>query len=121
MTASSSLIEGILLFSEERYEEAEAALSASLDTGTTVAGAHYYRGLSRLAMGAYEKAAEDFTEALHWEENVYECVFNRGVCYYALGENGKALADFRNVVENSGDEALKASAGELLAALQEEA
>ena len=86
MTASSSLIEGILLFSEERYEE-----------------------------------AEDFTEALHWEENVYECVFNRGVCYYAMGENGKALADFRNVVENSGDEALKASAGELLAALQEEA
>ena len=40
MTASSSLIEGILLFSEERYEEAEAALSASLDTGTIVAGAY---------------------------------------------------------------------------------
>ena len=121
MTANSSLIEGILLFSEERYEEAEAALSASLDTGTTVAGAHYYRGLSRLAMGAYEKAAEDFTEALQWEENVFECIFNRGVCYYAIGQNEKALADFQNVIDNSGDEALEASAGELLAALQEEA
>ena len=121
MTASSSLIEGILLFSEERYEEAEAALSASLDTGTIVAGAYYYRGLSRLAMGAYEKAAEDFTEALQWEENVFECIFNRGVCYYAIGQNEKALADFQNVIDNSGDEALEASAGELLAALQEEA
>ena len=121
MTASSSLIEGILLFSEERYEEAEAALSASLDTGTIVAGAYYYRGLSRLAMGAFEKAAEDFTEALQWEENVFECIFNRGVCYYAIGQNEKALADFQNVIDNSGDEALEASAGELLAALQEEA
>ena len=120
MTASSSLIEGILLFSEERYEEAEAALSASLDTGTIVAGAYYYRGLSRLAMGAFEKAAEDFTEALQWEENVFECIFNRGVCYYAIGQNEKALADFQNVIDNSGDEALEASAGELLAALQEE-
>lgn len=121
MTASSYLIEGILLFSEERYEEAEAALTASLDTGDAVAGVHYYRGLSRLAMESYEKAAEDFTEALQREENVYECIFNRGVCYYAIGEKEKALADFQNVIDNSADEALEASARELLSALQEEA
>lgn len=120
MTASASLIEGVLLFSEERYEEAEAALSASLDTGTIVAGAYYYRGLSRLAMGAFEKAVGDFTEALQWEENVYECIFNRGVCYYAIGENEKARTDFQDVIDNSADEALEASARELLAALKAE-
>lgn len=119
MTANSFLIEGILMFSEERYEEAETALSSSIGTGTIVVGAHYYRGLSRLAMGAFEEAAVDFTEALKWEENVFECIFNRGVCYYAIGENEKALADFQNVIDNSADEALEASAKELLKAMKQ--
>ena len=118
MTASSLLIEGILLFSEEKYEEAVTALSASIDTGNIVLGAHYYRGLSRLAMNDYEKAAEDFTEALQWEDNMYECLFNRGVCYYALGENEKALVDFQNVMDNSPEESLVASAKELVSALK---
>lgn len=118
MTASSLLIEGILLFSEEKYEEAVTALSASINTGNIVLGAHYYRGLSRLAMNEFEKAAEDFTEALQWEDNIYECLFNRGVCYYALGENKKALVDFQNVMDNSSEESLAASAEELVSALK---
>lgn len=118
MTASSYLIQGTLLFSEERYEEAEAALTDSVETGTVVVGAYYYRGLSRLALGDYEKAVEDFSEAVKWEEDIYGCIFNRGVCYYALGDNEAAAADFSNVVENSTDESLILSASELLSAIE---
>ena len=117
MTASSYLIQGTLLFSEERYEEAEAALTNSLETGTVVVGAYYYRGLSRLALGEYEKAVEDFSEAVKWEEDIFGCIFNRGVCYYALGDNEAAAADFCNVAENCTDESLVLSAEELLTAM----
>ena len=112
------MIQGTLLFSEERYEEAEAALTDSVETGTVVVGAYYYRGLSRLALGDYEKAVEDFSEAVKWEEDIYGCIFNRGVCYYALGDNEAAAADFCNVVENSSDESLVFSAAELLTAIE---
>ena len=118
MTASSYLIEGTLLFSEERYEEAEAALTDSVETGTIVVGAYYYRGLSRLALGEYEKAVGDFTEAVKWETDIYGCIFNRGVCYYALGDDKAAVADFTEVTENSEDAALIQSAMELLNAIE---
>ena len=49
---------------------------------------------------------------------MYECLFNRGVCYYALGENEKALVDFQNVMDNSPEESLVASAKELVSALK---
>ena len=119
MTASSLLIEGILHFSEERYEEAESALSDSIDTGKIVVGSYYYRGLSRLAMGDFENAADDFTQALQWEEDQDSCIFNRGVCYTALGEHEKAEEDLRYIAENAADESLAASAEELLLTLRE--
>lgn len=114
MTANSYLIEGIILFSEERYEDGEAALSASLDTGTTVVGAYYYRGLCRLAAGKYADAALDFTEAINWEESDLACIFNRGVCYYALEDYESAYYDLEYVAINDSDETLAASAQELL-------
>jgi tetratricopeptide (TPR) repeat protein len=118
MTANSHLIDGIMTFSEENYKEAEAALTASLETGTTVAGAYYYRGLARLALGDYENAAQDFTLAVDWEEDVFSCIFNRGVCYYALEQDEKAITDLLYVAENASDESLVLSAVELLSGLQ---
>lgn len=119
MTANALLIEGILLFSEERYEEAEAAFSEAIDTGTLTVGTYYYRGLTRLAMGEFENAAVDFTEALKWEADKDSCIFNRGVCYAAMGENEKARADLLHIVENAADASLAASAQELLVTFQE--
>ena len=119
MTANALLIEGILLFSEERYEEAETAFSEAIDTGTLTVGTYYYRGLTRLALGNFENAADDFTEALKWEEDKDSCIFNRGVCYAALGENEKAREDLQYIVENAVDESLAASAQELLVTFQE--
>lgn len=119
MTASSYLIDGIMMFSEERYQEAVDSLTASVNTGKVVTGAYYYRGLSYLAIGDFQKAAEDFTQATYWEEDIYSCIFNRGVCYYALEQDDRAREDFQNVVENCADEALAQSAAELLAEMKE--
>ena len=114
MTASSWLIEGILMFSQEKYEDADAALTASIDTGKIVPGAYYYRGLVRMASGQYEPAVGDFTEALNWEENQLGCIFNRGVCYFAMEEDEKAEEDLSYVVENDTEGSLAASAKDLL-------
>ena len=117
MTPSALLIEGILMFSEECYEEAEKAITESIDSGTVAVGSYYYRGLSRLALNKFEEAAVDFTLAQDWEQDQISCIFNRGICYYALGKDDLAAADFEHVVSNSMDEALVASAEELLAVM----
>ena len=114
MTASSLLIEGILRFSQQNYEKADLALTESIDTGKILPGAYYYRGLTRMAAGNYEAAVGDFTEALNWEENKIGCIFNRGVCYFALEEDEKAKTDLTHVIDDNSDEALAASAKELL-------
>ena len=119
MTASSLLIEGILLFSETNYEKAEDVLSRSINTGTIVPGAYYYRGLTRLAANSYENAATDFTEALNWEENIISCIFNRGICYFAMEEDEKAIADLVYVAENDPEGSLAESARELLDTIAE--
>ena len=106
------------MFAEERYEEAEKALTDSVAAGKTVVGTYYYRGLSRLALGEYETAAEDFTEAMAWEDNTLSCIFNRGICYYALGDIEKALEDLVTVATNEIDPTLAASAQELLASME---
>lgn len=118
MTGSSLLIEGILMFSEERYEEAENALTNSIEAGKVVVGTYYYRGLARLALGKFETAAEDFTEALTWEENTLSCLFNRGICYFALDEVEMGLQDLLTVAMNDEDAALAASAQELLDSME---
>lgn len=118
MTASSLLIEGILRFSQQNYEKADLALTESIDTGKILPGVYYYRGLTRMAAGNYEAAVGDFTEALNWEENKIGCIFNRGVCYFALEEDEKAKTDLTHVIDDYSDEALAASAKELLATME---
>ena len=119
MTSTAWLLNGIALFSLEDYEAAEMALTRSMDTGITPTGVYYYRGLTRLALGEYALAAQDFGEAIQLEESVLECTFNRGICYYALGENEKAVLDFQTVEQDSPDPALAASAGEMLEAIEQ--
>ena len=119
MTSTAWLLDGIALFSLEDYEAAELALTRSMDTGITPTGVYYYRGLTRLALGEYALAAQDFGEAIQLGESVLECTFNRGICYYALGENEKAVLDFQTVEQDSPDPALAASAAEMLEAIEQ--
>ena len=119
MTSTAWLLDGIALFSLEDYEAAELALTRSMDTGITPTGVYYYRGLTRLALGEYALAAQDFGEAIQQGESVLECTFNRGICYYALGENEKAVLDFQTVEQDSPDPALAASAAEMLEAMEQ--
>ena len=73
----------------------------------------------RGAVGEYALAAQDFGEAIQLGESVLECTFNRGICYYALGENEKAVLDFQTVEQDSPDPALAASAAEMLEAIEQ--
>ena len=119
MTASSLLIEGILLFSQEKYEEADGVFTRSIETGKIVPGVYYYRGLTRMAYNQYEGAVADFTEALNYEEDKLSCIFNRGVCYFAMENDEEAKKDLIYVVEDGTDPSLVASAKELLNTIEE--
>jgi len=117
MTASSLLIEGVLMFSEGLYEQAAASFTDAIDNGQIAVGTYYYRGLSRLALNQYETAAEDFTEALNWEEDRMGCLFNRAVCYFGMNKMQEAREDLLIVADNDTDEELAKSAKELLRAI----
>lgn len=119
MTASSLLIEGILLFSQEKYDEADGVFTRSIDTGKIVPGVYYYRGLTRMANKKYEEAVADFTEALDYEEDKLSCIFNRGVCYFAMEKDEEAKKDLTYVVEDGTDPSLTASSLELLKTIEE--
>jgi len=58
------------------------------------------------------------TEAVNWEENDLACIFNRGVCYYALEDYESAYYDLEYVALNDSEGALAASALELLDTLE---
>ena len=47
----------------------------------------------------YEKAIQEYNEAIEFNPNDYESYYNRGKCYQALGDAEKAQADFEKAKE----------------------
>ena len=72
-----------------------------------------------MANKKYEEAVADFTEALNYEEDKLSCIFNRGVCYFALEKDEEAKKDLTYVVEDGTDPSLTASSLELLKTIEE--
>jgi tetratricopeptide (TPR) repeat protein len=67
--------------------------------------AHFYRGLTQLALGELRLAIEDYTAILLTSETCPEedaqCLVNRGSTYWALGDIDAALDDFASVISDS--------------------
>jgi lipoprotein NlpI len=57
------------------------------------ASTHYNRGVVYLAIGDFDKAIADFSEAIRINPRLFMAYQNRGVAHQVRGEHGLALAD----------------------------
>jgi tetratricopeptide (TPR) repeat protein len=67
-------------------------------TPTIDAAAHFDSGMAFLERQEYDKAIDDFTEAIRLDPNVAIIYFNRGNAYYDHGNLDKASSDYNEAV-----------------------
>ena len=96
------------------YEEAENYLSKSIEINPDLAGNHYYRGVSYLALEELDKAIADFTVSIDDGFMVQYCYYNRGVCYVQKLDYDSALNDFEKTLTSGEDPALIQGAKDIL-------
>ena len=64
---------------------------------------YYLRGLSRMTLGNYDGAIEDFTMGMDSEELKDECLYNRGLCYMGQEHSRYAAEDFEEIIKRDYD------------------
>src|ERR1700678_711523 len=82
-------------------------LAADGATGAPApATAYSVRGADELGRHDYDDAIADFTQAARLEPHVAKHLYNRGVAYFAKGEDSRALADFDAALRLAPNDAL---------------
>lgn len=82
-----------ILVELKRDEEALAALNAGLELDPRQADALSLRGQIRLGVKDFAGAAEDYTNAIDLGTKAKPARFNRGLCWWHLGQYAKAVED----------------------------
>ena len=89
-----------------RSEEAIPYFDAALDLLATmepdqrqVAATYFYRGNAYADKGEYDKAIEDFDQAIALQPDLAEACYNRGIAYYYKGEYDRAIEDYDQAIE----------------------
>ena len=108
---------GLAAMALKDYADALDYFTHSIDLGDAAQGNLYYRGVCALVLERYQEAVEDFTASLKESYMIQQCYFNRGVCYLRLEEYEKGAVDMKKATETGEDEALIASAEEVLVQL----
>ena len=70
------------------------------------ANTYYTRGYSYYELDEYEKAVEDFSEAIELDPYNADVYYNRGVSYYRLGKYGEAVDDCTKAIHLEPDHAM---------------
>ena len=85
-------------------QAAAETFSEVLRMDSTHAEAHYFRGIANYKLEKYYSALTDFTNAIHYDENLQLVHIYKGFIYRKLNENDSAIASFnRYIVENPQD------------------
>lgn len=89
-----------LLYAESRGHHAIAELlrrSGAKDI--RAAYDHLQRGYSFDRVGNYQRAIDEYNQAITIDPQSSDAYYNRGVAYRKLGDHDKALADFKKAIE----------------------
>jgi tetratricopeptide (TPR) repeat protein len=73
--------------------------SASGSKSGSSAEAYVNNGNARVASGSYQDAVEDYNAAIQGNSSLAIAFFNRGLAYYRLGKNERAIADFSKAAD----------------------
>ncbi len=87
---------GTFYQSKGDFEKAAAIYSLGLKLDPENYGIYYNLGYVLTAMKNFELAEQAFTNAIKFNDLYFEAYFARGYVYYQLGNNKKALEDYKS-------------------------
>jgi len=97
-----SFVTAMKYFDKENYEKAIEYFTYSLpeqsDKYIDSSAVLFYRGNSNYFMKQYDKAVDDWTQAISLNPKKYEVYTNRGGVYYSKGKYDKAIADYTQAI-----------------------
>ena len=118
---------------EEKFQDSISYITELLTTDQyrESGDLYFYRGVSELTLEEYQKAYDDFQEAMKYglteaegtggegkKESDTMLYYNRGVAALGLNKTEEAVADLQKVVERNDNQELTDAAEELLDMLQ---
>jgi len=97
-----SFVTAMKYFDKENYEKAIEYFTYSLpeqsDKYIDSSAVLFYRGNSNYFMKQYDKAVDDWTQAISLNPKLYQAYKNRGTVYSDKGEYDKAIADYNQAI-----------------------
>ena len=81
------------------YQQALTTLTAVLENNKSNPFIWYNLGNLHLQMQEFQKAIDDYTEAIKYEKNLAEAYYNRGLTLLYLGEKELANSDLSKAGE----------------------
>lgn len=82
----------------QRYADAERTITQHITTDPSEAAPYVVRAAARHHQGNLRGAADDYTTAIALDTDHAQELLFRGVIYRKLGEEAKAVADFRQIL-----------------------
>jgi len=104
MTYLTLFTVGMTRYAAEDYDGAIACFSHALSQTTERVRAldqsvvYSSRGDARLLISDYDRAIEDYGQAIHLNPNYTEAYYNRGNAYYYKGDYDRAVADYDQAI-----------------------
>jgi len=105
---------GYVYFLQNSLDRALADYDKALDLDPELVAAHNYRGQVNLKQARYQEALDDFRKSLSLHPGDMYIHQWLGLAYQGLGETDKAIASYREVLENSPNPELCRETQELL-------
>ena len=85
-SAEARASQGLALFINERYDEAEAEFARAIELNPNLFEAYYYSGLAHSSQGQFARAADMYLKAMEVNPTDYQPVIFLGQAYSSLGQ-----------------------------------
>jgi len=92
-------LRGVVLFKQNKNDEALAAFSRALELDGRFAEAQYYRGQILDRMGKQDEAIASYKRAVEIQPTYTPAAFDLGVAYYNKGDYGDAASAYQDVIK----------------------
>jgi len=102
--------QGLLLYQQGRYSEAENKFQEALNATKTEKEQYYQRGVALYEQGRYKEAEQEFAKAIAMKEQESDQYYKRGLLLYHQGKYKEAQQEFNQAISTAGEGKMAPSA-----------
>ncbi|HEX3101660.1 MAG TPA: tetratricopeptide repeat protein, partial [Pyrinomonadaceae bacterium] len=99
-TVETRYLRGVLLYKQNKNDEALGAFDKTLALDSNFAAAQYYRGQTLDRMGQPDKAVDAYKKTLQIDPSNSAASFDLGVAYYNKGDYADAATAYQQTIQN---------------------